>query len=132
MSNRGTTNDDVELGSRIRLARKRMNMSQTEVAKALGVTYQQVQKYENGSDRIAVSRLMVIARTLKVPVAALIPGGDGEEVALLTTEEIAALAAFRQIGSPAMRRAAVDALKAFAAVAPSDMQIEGSKRRARS
>lgn len=132
MSNRATTNDDAELGSRIRLARKRMNMSQTDVAKALGVTYQQVQKYENGSDRIAVSRLMAIARTLEVPVAALIPGAEGEEVALLTTEEITALAAFRQIGVPAMRRAAVDALKTFAAVAPSDKPTGGSKRRGRS
>lgn len=132
MNNRGTTSDDAELGSRIRLARKRLNMSQTDVAKALGVTYQQVQKYENGSDRIAVSRLMAIARTLKVPVAALIPGGDGEEVALLTTEEIAALAAFRQIGSPAMRRAAVDALKTFAAVSPREESPSPTKRRRRS
>lgn len=128
MSKRGANDDDAELGSRIRLARKRLKMSQTDVANALGVTYQQVQKYENGTDRIAVSRLIAIARTLEVPVASLIPGAEGEEVALLTNEEIAALAAFRQIGPPAMRRAAVDALKTFAAVAANDKPIGKSKR----
>lgn len=116
MGKRRTTDDDVELGSRIRLARKRLNMSQTEIAKALDVTYQQVQKYENGTDRIAVSRLMTIARTLGVPAAALIPQAEDGDMALLTKEEIDALAAFRQIGVPAMRNAAIRAMKAFADV----------------
>ncbi|MFN3685415.1 helix-turn-helix domain-containing protein [Salinarimonas sp.] len=107
-------------------------MSQTNFGKALGVTYQQVQKYENGTDRNAVCRLMAIARMLEFPLPAFNPSAEGDEGALLTHEEIAALAASRQIGSPVMRGAAVDALKTFAALAPSERSPGPTKRARRS
>jgi len=60
---------DIEVGRRIRLQRKILRMSQTTLAEALGLTFQQVQKYEKGTNRVGSSRLSDIARTLGVPVS---------------------------------------------------------------
>jgi transcriptional regulator with XRE-family HTH domain len=59
---------DKHVGSRVRMRRKMLNMSQVELADGLGITFQQVQKYENGSNRITASRLQEAARILQVPV----------------------------------------------------------------
>jgi transcriptional regulator with XRE-family HTH domain len=55
---------DVRVGSRIRLRRVEREMSQNDLAEALGVTYQMVQKYENGANRVRASRLQAIADAL--------------------------------------------------------------------
>jgi len=60
---------DVHVGSRIRLQRALKGMSQTTLAEGLGVTFQQVQKYEKGTNRVGSSRLQAIANILGVPVA---------------------------------------------------------------
>lgn len=108
---------DQAIGQRIRLARKEAKLSQTEVAQAIGVTYQQVQKYENGTDRVAASRLFQIARVLEVTPAALLVGAEEETDASPLLDEMAmSLAAeFSRIKSPALRKAALDAMKAFVA-----------------
>lgn len=62
---------DKAIGSRIRLYRKRKGMSQTDLANKIGVRFQQVQKYEAGINRVAASRLWVIAESLDQPVSAL-------------------------------------------------------------
>ena len=59
---------DVELGKRIRLRRVELHISQSELADKLGVTFQQVQKYEKGVNRVGASRLQQIATALDVPV----------------------------------------------------------------
>jgi transcriptional regulator with XRE-family HTH domain len=59
---------DVELGKRIRLRRVEMGFSQAELAKKIGVTFQQVQKYEKGVNRVGASRLQQVATALDVPV----------------------------------------------------------------
>jgi transcriptional regulator with XRE-family HTH domain len=69
---------DKHVGSRVRMRRKMLNMSQGELADALGVTFQQVQKYEKGSNRISASRLQEAARILQVPVPFFFEGGQGE------------------------------------------------------
>ena len=56
--------NDQELGNRIRARRIEANMSQMELGQALGVSFQQVQKYEKGVNRVSVTRLQVIAKTL--------------------------------------------------------------------
>jgi transcriptional regulator with XRE-family HTH domain len=56
---------DAEIGKRLRIARMTAGMSQTDLANAVGVTFQQIQKYEKGANRVAVSRLMQIAKALK-------------------------------------------------------------------
>lgn len=62
---------DKAVGLRIRTYRKALGMSQTELADLIGVRFQQVQKYENGSNRVAASRLWQIADALGVSVVAL-------------------------------------------------------------
>jgi transcriptional regulator with XRE-family HTH domain len=59
---------DVHVGSRVRLRRTLLGMSQEKLADALGLTFQQVQKYERGANRIGASRLHQLARILEVPV----------------------------------------------------------------
>ncbi len=59
---------DIHVGSRIRLARQALHMSQEKLGEALGITFQQVQKYEKGTNRVGSSRLMNISATLNRPV----------------------------------------------------------------
>ena len=60
---------DVHVGSRVRLRRTLLGMSQEKLGEAIGLTFQQVQKYEKGTNRIGASRLQHTARILQVPVA---------------------------------------------------------------
>lgn len=69
MNQRAPTDIDRAIGYQIRVARKLAKMSQNELGTALGITYQQVQKYENGTDRIAASRLAVAAAALNQPIS---------------------------------------------------------------
>ncbi|MCA1406500.1 helix-turn-helix transcriptional regulator [Ensifer sp. IC3342] len=57
---------DIHVGRRIRMRRLWIKMTQVTFAKALGITFQQVQKYENGSNRVGASRLQAIAKVLEV------------------------------------------------------------------
>ena len=70
---------DVHVGNRIRMRRQLIGMSQEKLGELLGITFQQVQKYEKGSNRISASRMFYAARTLGVPVQFFfedLPGGD--------------------------------------------------------
>src|SRR5579875_2715065 len=60
---------DVHVGSRIRLRRSLMGMSQERLGEALGLTFQQVQKYERGVNRVGASRLFDLSRVLDVPIS---------------------------------------------------------------
>ena len=70
---------DVAVGARIRIRRRWMNLSQTSLADALGITFQQVQKYEKGTNRVSASMLVRAAATLETSVGALV-GEDGSAV----------------------------------------------------
>src|ERR1700727_136184 len=59
---------DKHVGSRLRMRRLMLDMSQTDVANALGLTFQQIQKYEKGTNRISASRLQHLCAILTVPV----------------------------------------------------------------
>lgn len=67
---------DVSVGARIRVARKTQGLSQQALAKAVGITFQQIQKYERGANRVSASMLVKIARTLDMPVAELFGATD--------------------------------------------------------
>jgi transcriptional regulator with XRE-family HTH domain len=67
---------DVEVGRRIRARRMATQMSQMDLAGRLGVTFQQVQKYEKGTNRVAAGRLKRIARILDVPILYFFDDGD--------------------------------------------------------
>ena len=59
---------DTAVGKRIRQRRKALNLSQSDLAESIGVKFQQVQKYETGVNRVAASRLWVMAEALQVPI----------------------------------------------------------------
>src|SRR5271168_5216569 len=60
---------DVHVGSRVRLRRNMLGLSQEKLGEAIGLTFQQVQKYERGANRIGASRLMELSGVLDVPVS---------------------------------------------------------------
>jgi transcriptional regulator with XRE-family HTH domain len=67
---------DVLVGTRVRIRRVELGLSQTQLANALGVTFQQVQKYEKGTNRIGASRLHAMAGVLRVSISYFFPAGD--------------------------------------------------------
>src|SRR5512145_2081507 len=73
---------DRHVGLRIRMRRKELGVSQERLAEAVGITFQQVQKYERGANRVSASKLWEIAAALKTPVAYFYDGlGDQEALA---------------------------------------------------
>ena len=60
---------ELSIGARLRARRRQLGLSQSDLAEKLGVSFQQVQKYERGSNRISASKLYEIARTLRVPIS---------------------------------------------------------------
>lgn len=77
MSARSPDEIDVQVGRNIRVRRLARRMTQTELAARLGIKFQQLQKYENGINRIGTGRLVRIADALDIPVVALLEGVDG-------------------------------------------------------
>lgn len=70
---------DRHVGSRVRMRRMMLGMSQEKLGEALGLTFQQVQKYEKGTNRIGASRLQQISRTLDVPPAFFFEGAPAAQ-----------------------------------------------------
>lgn len=70
---------DINVGARIRLHRQLLGISQSRLAEALGVTFQQVQKYEKGTNRVGASRLQAIAAFFGVPVSFFFENSDDPE-----------------------------------------------------
>ena len=112
---------DKHVGSRVRMRRLMLDISQTDLADALGLTFQQVQKYEKGANRIGASRLQHISQILEVPVPFFFdraPGQSGAAVEiadsdsyvndfLATSDGLALVKAFMSIPDPKLRRAIV-------------------------
>src|SRR5690242_21550414 len=76
MKQRSAGKPDIELGKRIRLRRVEMKISQAELGEKLGVSFQQVQKYEKGVNRVGAARLQQIASALDVPVTFFYDGDN--------------------------------------------------------
>jgi transcriptional regulator with XRE-family HTH domain len=103
---------DREVGLRVRTLRLSRRMSQNDVGERLGITFQQVQKYENGANRIGAGRLQRIAEIFEVPVAALFGASRREGRAgidpfegLRTPGAVQLLEAYGRIGDRTIRRA---------------------------
>ena len=79
---------DTALGARIRNRRKALGLSQSALGAALGLTFQQVQKYERGKNRVSFSKLVGTAHALNCTVSDLITGLDRSEVASLAEEPL--------------------------------------------
>ena len=69
---------DIHVGSRVRLRRTLLGLSQEKLGEAVGLTFQQIQKYERGANRIGASRLYHLSRVLDVPVSFFFEGLDGQ------------------------------------------------------
>lgn len=85
---------DVHVGARIRLRRKMVGASQNQLGQALGLTFQQLQKYERGTNRISASRLHDLARHLETPVGWFFEGLVGPEVDDETGQRLMVLETF--------------------------------------
>src|SRR5712692_2645025 len=124
---------DVQGGSRVRLRRNMLGLSQEKLGAAIGLTFHQVQKYERGANRVGASRLHQLSRVLDVPVtfffddvdpvrAPAIPGGFAEPPAeafesdpLRRRETVELVEAYYTIEDAAVRRRLFDLAKALAA-----------------
>jgi transcriptional regulator with XRE-family HTH domain len=113
MSPRGGDPRDAEIGQRVRTLRLQRGLSQTELGNLINVTFQQVQKYEKGTNRISAGRLQRIAEVLTMPVAFFFTGFDDQqkgsgaldvEFSFLQTEGALRLArAYARIKQPGVR-----------------------------
>src|SRR3954466_1562737 len=77
MTTKAPTPTDRHVGSRVRMRRMMLSMSQEKLGDSLGLTFQQVQKYEKGTNRIGASRLQQISLILQVPVSFFFEGAPG-------------------------------------------------------
>ena len=77
---KSTGSIDKEIGGRVRMRRVSIGMSQEKLARAFGLTFQQIQKYEKGTNRVGASRLQAIASILSVPVAFFFEGAPDASV----------------------------------------------------
>lgn len=116
---------DVAVGARIRIRRRWLGLSQTDLAKALGITFQQVQKYEKGANRVSASMLVRSAAALETTVAALVGEDNGADVASVVLTDLAApgaaelLASFSKIRDGEVRRALIKTVEDLAGKAGS-------------
>src|SRR4249919_3360218 len=121
---------DKHVGSRVRMRRMMLGMSQEKLGDALGLTFQQVQKYEKGTNRIGASRLQQIAQILQVPVSFFFEGaphstsgGMSEAPSpayvadfLATSDGLSLTKAFMRIKSNKLRRRIVDLVEQIAGI----------------
>ena len=122
---------DKHVGSRVRMRRMMVSMSQEKLGEKLGITFQQIQKYEKGTNRIGASRLQQIANVLGVPVGfffegAPVPDGSAKGFSdaaspayvsdfLATSDGLALTKAFMKVTDSKVRRRIVDLVEAMVA-----------------
>jgi transcriptional regulator with XRE-family HTH domain len=122
---------DKHVGTRVRMRRMMMNMSQSDLGEALGLTFQQIQKYEKGTNRVSASRLHQMAQVLQVPVPFFFDGvahlGSGQKANLqaalsaeiveffATRDGLALAKAFVRVGTVGVRRHIVALVEELAA-----------------
>jgi transcriptional regulator with XRE-family HTH domain len=124
---------DVHVGSRVRLRRTLLGMSQEKLGEAIGLTFQQVQKYERGANRVGASRLYDLSRVLDVPVSFFFedlpsvvgteaaasgePAEKGEHDPMLKRETLELVRAYYRIPDSHVRRRLFELAKALAKTA---------------
>ena len=127
---------DVHVGNRVRVRRILLGLNQTQLGEALGLTFQQVQKYERGGNRISASRLYQIGVTLGVPVESFFedipeeaaefgapqveePGSKARREAdpMQRRETLELMRSYNRIGDPTVRRQIEQMIKALAKAA---------------
>ena len=121
---------DMHVGSRIRLRRQLMKMSQEKLGDELGVTFQQVQKYERSANRVGASRLYRLSRVLEVPIQfffedlsdpPLVSGmAEGDQTPIVynfiqSSDGVSLAEAFSRIGDAKVRRRVLELVRTLAA-----------------
>jgi transcriptional regulator with XRE-family HTH domain len=131
MADKGKANPiDIHVGSRVRLRRMILGMSQEKLGHGLGITFQQIQKYEKGTNRISASRLQHIAQILSVPIPFFFDDAPGESAVqprgmeaksnnnplefLSSAEGLQLNKAFVRIKDPKLRRTITNLVRALA------------------
>jgi transcriptional regulator with XRE-family HTH domain len=127
---------DRHVGLHIRMRRKALGISQEKLADALGLTFQQVQKYERGANRVSASKLWEIARALKTNVSYFYEGledeaedasrafiGANAQQFLLTPEGLELAATFPKVRRPGLRRKVLELVRA---IAETDVDLEAA------
>ena len=114
---------DKAIGARLKMYRQRANISQTALGKHLGVSFQQVQKYENGTNRVSAATLIKIARFLNISVAELMvldgqqsqSGSSAKDLMRFakSSEGRGLLSGFLAIDDPSLRRHIVGLIRAI-------------------
>lgn len=120
---------DVHVGGRIRLRRNMLGLSQEKLGEHLGITFQQIQKYEKGTNRVGASRLQAISSILEAPVAYFFEGAPGGHTTegfaedkqtdyvvdfLSSSEGLQLNRAFARISDPKVRRKIIDLVRTLA------------------
>jgi transcriptional regulator with XRE-family HTH domain len=131
---------DIHVGSRVRLRRTLLGLSQEKLGEAVGLTFQQIQKYERGANRIGASRLFEFSRILDVPVSFFfddmserVAGADGaaagmadqpqaplEPDPLTRRETLELVRAYYRISDPQIRKRLFELTKSLGAIEDSD------------
>ncbi|MGO1118558.1 helix-turn-helix domain-containing protein [Rhodovibrionaceae bacterium A322] len=122
---------DIHVGNRLRQRRVAVGLTQDKLAKAIGITFQQIQKYERGMNRIVASRLFELAKVLKIDVGYFFlelpdetqaaqenhdtTNGTAKSLSDMMTERetLSLVRAYHQIENPVVRRQIVDLLKSL-------------------
>jgi len=120
---------DIDVGARVRLRRNMIGLSQEKLGESLGVTFQQVQKYEKGTNRISASKMQKISEILKTPVSFFFGAdqagssqesgfaetGESNYIAdyLSTPEDIQLFKAFSKIDDPKVRKNIINMVRSF-------------------
>ena len=131
-SRRGPHPIDVHVGSRVRLRRNLLGMSQTALGRAIGLTFQQIQKYERGVNRVGASRLFHLSRALDVPVSFFFeempaaaararrvkgfsepPMAEFDHDPMNKRETIELVRAYYRVTDPGLRKRVLDLIKAL-------------------
>lgn len=122
---------DIHVGSRVRLRRNMLGMSQEKLGEKLGITFQQVQKYEKGTNRVGASRLQAIASILEAPVSFFFDDAPGQNSGqpqglsedsptsyvvdfISSAEGLQLNRAFVRINDPKLRRKIIDLVRTIA------------------
>jgi transcriptional regulator with XRE-family HTH domain len=127
---RGPRDLDCQIGIRLRTRRRELGVSQDALAAGVGLTFQQIQKYERGANRVSASKLWEIAAHLQTPISYFYEGLEGIELYdpeslaraealqdfLLSPDGVDLALAFQSLSAAAVRRQFLDLIRACAAV----------------
>lgn len=115
MQTMSNVQNDIQIGSKIRSFRLEAGLTQERLAEELGITFQQVQKYERGATKVNLIKLQQLAEVLKIPISAFFIEGSYSAFQL-TDEEKQLLQTFRKIKSTEHRNSVLDIVAGLAKI----------------